>query len=115
MKTLLKRAIFNKYNIIVFVFVPIVSFISWAISPIMFNETKNLFMNKGSFMEFLSSHEYKGYPVWGFTYMQILIPLLAAFVMLPYLSEKRMYNFSYIRGKNYSVAVLKPMFRQRTS
>ncbi|MCH5203815.1 MAG: hypothetical protein J1F03_03650 [Oscillospiraceae bacterium] len=44
--------------------------------------------------------------------MQVLLPLLASFIMLPYSREKRIYSFSYIREKSYTKAILKPMLRQ---
>lgn len=114
MRISLKQAILNKYNIIAFIFVPVVGFFSWAISRDFFNSIKfGILVNKMPLMEYLRSvNGFFVYAVWGFSFMQLLLPLLASFIMLPYLREKRMYGFSYIREKNYSRAVLKPMLRQ---
>ena len=117
MNTTFKQAILNNYNIIAFLFVPIVSFFSWALTCDIFN-----ILEFSKIME-----EYRGIPaweyirnvtgffsyaVWGFSFMQILIPLLSSFITLPFLREKRMFNFSYAREESYKKAVLKPMLRQ---
>lgn len=115
MKISLKQAILNKYNIIALVFVPTACFLSWFLHN---GDIINM-IKRGSGIHGEPLWEYMrkifgffGYAVWGFSFMQLLLPLLASFVMLPYLREKRMYNFSYVREKGYPVAVLKPMLRQ---
>lgn len=104
----LKQAILNKYNIIAFIFIPTVCIISWAISPV----CGIINMSGYSLADMRGVVSFFGYIVWGFSYMQLMLPLLASFVMLPLLREKRMYSYSYIREKCYSGAVLKPMLRQ---
>lgn len=116
MKISLKQAILNKYNIISFIFVPVVSFFAWTIQN-HFSFFKTLARGAGPhgepLMEYMRDvYGFFGYAVWGFSYMQVILPLLASFIMLPYLREKRMYNYSYTREKSYPSAVLKPMLRQ---
>lgn len=108
MKISLKQAILNKYNIIAFIFIPTVCIISWAISPV----CGIINMSGYSLEQMRGVVSFFSYVIWGFSYMQLMLPLLASFVMLPFLREKRMYNFSYVREKSYSTAVLRPMLRQ---
>ncbi len=109
-----KHIIFNRYNLIAFLTTSVGCFLSWAISDGFF---KVLF--SGFVPPHLTRKEYFNiifnffnYAIFGFSLLQLIIPLVAAIPVIPFIREKNIMQFSYTRTQSYPASILKPMFKR---
>lgn len=113
MSVSIKHTIFNRYNLIAFLITSVGCFLSWAISEDFF---KALF---GPGLPWLTKKEYffiifsfSNYAIFSFSIFQLIIPLVAAIPVIPFIREKSIMQFSYTRSSSYPASILKPMFRR---
>lgn len=108
-----KHIIFNRYNLIAFLTTSVGCFLSWAVADDFF---KVLF---GPSLPHLTKEEYlhlvfnfSNYAIFGFSLMQLVITLIAAIPMIPFIREKNIMQFGYTRTQSYPAVILKPMFKR---
>ena len=108
-----KHIIFNRYNLIAFLTTSLGCFLSWAIADDFF---KALF---GPGLPHLTKREhlynifnFSNYAIFGFTLLQLIMPLIAGIPVIPFIREKNIMQFSYTRASSYPASILKPMFKR---
>lgn len=87
-----KHIIFNRYNLIAFLTTSLGCFLSWAVADDFF---KVLFgpslphLTKGEYLYLVFN--FSSYAIFGFSLLQLVIPLIAAIPVIPFIREKK-YN-----------------------
>ena len=108
-----KHIIINRYNVIAFLTTSLGCFLSWAIADDFF---KALFgpglphLTKREYLDFLFS--FFNYAIFGFSLLQLIMPLVAAIPVIPFIREKNIIQLSYTRTSSYPASILKPMFKR---
>lgn len=108
-----KHIIFNRYNLIAFLTTSLGCFLSWAVADDFF---KVLFgpslphLTKGEYLYLVFN--FSSYAIFGFSLLQLVIPLIAAIPVIPFIREKNIMQFCYTRTQSYPALILKPMFKR---
>lgn len=108
-----KHIIFNRYNLIAFLATSLGCFLSWGITDGFFEVlfgTGLPHLTKWEYLNILFN--FFNYAIGGFALFSLIMPLVAAIPVIPFVREKNILLFGYTRSVSYPAAVLKPIFNR---